>query len=75
MPTVHSFTVLPALPDSLCALDTIAKNLFWCWNPEFTELFKRIDCNLWAACGHNPVKLIGSVSQQRLESLAENQGF
>jgi starch phosphorylase len=30
---------------------------------------------LWAACGHNPVKLLGSVSQERLNALAENQGF
>ena len=37
MPTVHSFTVLPALPDSLKDLETIAKNIYWSWNPEFVE--------------------------------------
>lgn len=75
MPSVRSFTVIPALPDSLKDLETITKNMFWSWNPDFVELFKRIDSNLWAACGHNPVKLLGSVSQVRLEALAENQGF
>lgn len=75
MPTVHSFTVLPALPDSLKDLETIAKNIYWSWNPEFVELFKRIDSNLWAACGHNPIKLLGSISQAKLDALAENQGF
>lgn len=75
MPTVRSFTVLPALPDSLKDLDTVAKNMFWSWNSEFLEVFKRIDSNLWAACGHNPVKLLGSVSQEKLDLLAENQGF
>ena len=75
MPTVRSFTVLPALPDLLKDLDVIARNMFWSWNPEFVELFKRIDNNLWSACGHNPVKMLGSVSQAKLDELAENQGY
>ena len=75
MSRVRSFTVLPALPDSLKDLEIIARNMFWSWNPEFVELFRRIDGNLWAACGHNPVKLLGNISQERLEALAENQGF
>ncbi len=75
MPNVRSFVVLPSLPDSLKALELIARNMFWSWNPEFIELFRRIDSDLWRACGHNPVKLLGTVSQDRLEALAENRGF
>ena len=75
MPTVRSFTVLPTLPDILKDLDIIARNMFWSWNPEFIELFKRIDSNLWTASGHNPVKMLGSVSQAKLDELASNQGF
>ena len=52
MPKVRNFTVLPALPDSLKNLDFIARNLFWSWNPEFIELFKRIDPTLWNRCSH-----------------------
>jgi starch phosphorylase len=66
MPSVRSFTVLPALPESLKELDGLAKNLYWSWNPQFIELFKRIDPALWAACGHNPVKLLGNVPAPRL---------
>ncbi len=75
MPSVRSFTVLPALPDSLQALDTVARNLYWAWSPQFIELFRRIDPKLWAASGHNPVKLLGSVSQTRLQELARNESF
>ena len=75
MPTVRSFTVLPALPDQLKDLDYIARNMFWSWNSEFLELFRRIDSNLWSACGHNPVRLLGSVPQAKLDELAKNQGF
>jgi starch phosphorylase len=75
MPKVHSFAVLPALPDSLKPLEVIAQNLFWSWNTDSVELFKRIDSNLWTACAHNPVRLLGAVSQARLEELAENESF
>ena len=75
MPEVHNFMVLPALPDSLKDLEIIAGNMFWSWNTEFVDLFKRVDSDLWTACGHNPVKFLGNVSQQRLEAVAENQGY
>jgi len=75
MPNVLSFTVLPSLPDRLKDLELIARNMFWTWNPELVELFKRIDGNLWLVCGHNPVKFLGSVAQSKLEALSENQGF
>jgi starch phosphorylase len=75
MQKVRSFTVLPALPDCLKDLETIARNMFWSWTPESADLFRRIDGYLWEASGHNPVKLLGSVSQARLEELAENNGF
>ena len=75
MPQGRNFTVLPALPDSLKDLEVIAKNMFWSWNQEFTELFKRIDSNLWTSCGQNPVKLLGNISQAKLDALSENQGF
>jgi starch phosphorylase len=75
MKKVRSFTVLPSLPEPLQELKTIANNMYWCWNSECVELFRRIDNSLWEACGHNPVKLLGAVSQARLEDLAENEGF
>ncbi len=72
---IRNYTVLPALPEVLTDLQAIAVNLFWSWNPESIDLFSRIDPTLWQSCGHNPVKLLGSVPQERLNSLAENQGF
>jgi starch phosphorylase len=49
--------------------------MYWSWNSDLLELFRRIDSNLWSTCGHNPVKLLGSVSQGKLDELAKNQGF
>ncbi len=75
MQTIRTFTVLPTLPETLKDLAVIARNLFWSWNAEFVELFKRIDNNLWEQSGHNPIKMLATVSQARLEDLAENEGF
>ncbi len=75
MQKVRNFMVLPTLPESLKDLETIARNMFWSWNPEFVDLFKRIDNNLWTRCGHNPVKFLCSVSQDCLKAMAENEGF
>ncbi len=75
MLNVRSFVVLPALPDALKNLEFIAKNMFWSWNSEFIALFKRIDSRLWKDCNHNPTKLLGTVSQERLNTLATSQGF
>ncbi len=72
---IRNYTVLPALPDSLRDLEAIAANMCWSWNPEFVQLFKRIAGKLWDSCGHNPVKLLGNVPQERLDDLAGNTGF
>jgi len=75
MQTVRTFTVKPSLPPALEDLQFIAHNLYWSWHYDITEIFRRIDYDLWKECGHNPVKMLGLVSQARLEDLAGNEGF
>ncbi len=75
MQKVRTFNILPSLPKPLRELKTIAYNLYWSWDPEIVELFRRIDHGLWRSCGHNPVALLGAVSQARLEDLSGNEGF
>jgi len=75
MSQVRSFTVLPVLPEPLKDLDLIANNLYWTWNPDQAGLFEHIDSELWKSCGHNPVKVLASVSQEHLDALASNEDF
>jgi len=75
MKTVRTFTVKPSLPEALGDLRLVANNLYWSWHEEITEIFRRIDYDLWKQCSHNPVKMLGMVSQARLEDLARNEGF
>lgn len=72
---IRSFKVVPALPDPLKPLLDIAYNLWWTWHPEAVELFIRLDRDLWHECRHNPVKLLGSMSQQKLDAFARDEGF
>lgn len=75
MPTVHSFHVVPALPESLSELHTIAYNIRWAWDNDTVELFQRLDRDLWERTEHNPVRMLGSIAQERLQSAALDEGF
>jgi len=72
---LKTFNIIPALPKKLEPLKIIAYNLQWTWNHETLDLFRRLDRDLWEETDHNPVKMLGQVSQERLEALAEDDGF
>jgi starch phosphorylase len=67
--------ITPTLPPALGALRELAYNLWWTWNPEAIELFRRLDRDAWEASGHNPVQMLGLIEQDRLESAAREDGF
>ncbi|MGH7144817.1 MAG: alpha-glucan family phosphorylase [Planctomycetota bacterium] len=75
MRVVHTYTVVPALPDRMAVLTDIAYNLWWCWNQEARELFIRLDRGLWQETDHNPVAMIGRLSQERVDELMKDVGF
>ena len=75
MKTVYKFSVVPSLPASLARLQELAYNMWWCWNFDAIELFIRMDRDLWEECGHNPVSLLGRVSQARLEKLSVDDAY
>jgi len=67
-----NFRVVPRIPGQLEALKKIAYNTWWTWNTQAVELFRWIDSDLWEECYHNPVRLLGHVSQERLEELSRD---
>jgi len=75
MQNVTTFTVIPKLPPALEKLADLASNYWWCWEPDAIELFHRIDRAVWAETGQNPVRLLGEVSQERLETLSQDESF
>ncbi len=75
MKTIRTFVVVPSLPDRLKPLRDIAHNLYWCWDHEAVDLFRRLDTQLWESCNHNPIKMLGELSQERLDAATENAGL
>ena len=68
-PTIRTFQVFPDVPDPLQPLLEMAHNLWWVWQPDAVELFRRLDRRLWDEVHHNPVKLLGIIDQSKLEAL------
>ncbi|MGE4384472.1 MAG: alpha-glucan family phosphorylase [Endomicrobiaceae bacterium] len=69
------FVVTPSLPESLKDLLSIAENMWWCWNSDAVELFRRLDRNIWEESYHSPKAMLGLVGQDRLEELADDDSF
>ncbi len=75
MQPIRTFNVSPALPNRLEPLRKLAYNLHFDWNVETKDLFQRLDRDLWETCHHNPVFMLGTISQSRLNEAAEDEGF
>jgi starch phosphorylase len=72
---IRRFVVRPVLPAPLQALGELAGNLRWSWHPETQDLFAAVDPAAWAASGHDPVRMLGTVPMARLEQLAADPSF
>ncbi|WP_406838963.1 glycosyltransferase family 1 protein [Streptomyces sp. AHU1] len=75
MKAIRRFTVRPVLPEALHPLSDLARNLRWSWHAETRDLFRSVDPERWAACGGDPVRLLGSVPAGRLVELTQDSGF
>lgn len=72
---ILTYQVYPTIPEPLAFLETLARNLWWCWKPDAIELFRRIDPRLWEDAGQNPIVLLSNVPQNRLEELSKDDSF
>lgn len=60
------------LPKELLPLETIAHNLWWCWNTDAADVFAALDAELWSKTEHNPVALLQRLSYDRLEEILKD---
>src|SRR5208282_246954 len=75
IPNLRTYQVFPDVPAPLQPLLEMAANLWWVWQPDAVELFRRLDRNLWQAVSHNPIKLLGTIDQAKLASAAKDPGY
>ena len=75
MKPIRSVEVVPFLPPELECMRELAYNLRWTWDHEIINLFRRLDKELWETSNHNPVLMLGTISQERLNEAAADDGF
>jgi len=75
MRPIRTFNVTPALPPRLEALRTLAYNLHWDWDSDTADLFRRLDADLWESSRYNPVLMLGTIRQSRLQEVLDDDGF
>jgi len=73
--TRFTLEVQPKIPARLARLHELANDLLYSWDRQVRGLFFRLDRELWDTCGHNPKVFLRRVSQQRLETAAEDRVY
>jgi starch phosphorylase len=63
------------LPKRIERLSELAYNLWWTWQPEAARLFGRLDYDLWARLGHNPIRLLLEMRPARLKIVTRDQAY
>src|SRR4051794_18479118 len=61
--------------DAFRRLDTLARNLWWTWNPRAQQLFAALDPALWRATNHNPLRTIKLLTPERRDAIAQDESF
>ncbi|HZB26448.1 MAG TPA: alpha-glucan family phosphorylase [Vicinamibacterales bacterium] len=65
----------PAVPERLKRLPELASDLWWTWNPQAREVFRRLDYPLWRQTAHNPVAMLRQVTPEMLSLAGQDARF
>ena len=74
-PSWNTVLVRRKLSGVLAELETLSKNLWWCWNDSARELFKSIDPDAWAAADENPILMLDRIPRSKYKSLEADTEF
>jgi len=74
-PHFRMFTAIANLPPKIERLREMAYNLWWTWNPEALDLFALLAPRTWTEMKNNPVRMLETVSRERLLAMSENPSY
>ncbi len=74
-PRLIHFDVSATLPESLQGLQRLARNYWWCWDPEARGLFKELSPISWEISKHNPVLLLQRVYPEDVAAKARDEHY
>jgi len=64
-----------SLPQRIVRLGELAYNLWWTWNPDVQQLYKRIDSDFWEQTSHNPVRFLRNVERAKLNAVTHDSYY
>jgi glycogen phosphorylase len=68
------YASLPPRPPRISRINELAVDLWWSWN-EARAVFRRLDYSVWRWTDHNPVRMLWTLPQERLEKAASDPEF
>jgi len=71
----QTYQVFPAVPKPLSFLIKLSGNLWWSWNLDAIDLFRRISPRLWVQSGRNPIAFGTLISQKQLKELSKDKSY
>jgi starch phosphorylase len=60
------------VPKPIDGLGKLAYNLWWSWHSSARELFRVLDLQAWRESGHNPIRMLASLSPDALQNASED---
>lgn len=67
--------VYPSLPEPVRFLEKLSRNLWWSWQRDAVDLFRRIDPVLWRETNGNPVAMLCRIPAARFLELCGDASF
>ena len=55
-----------SIPERLHRLPELANDLWWTWNPQARQVFRKLDYPLWRQTAHNPVLMLRQIAPEML---------
>ncbi|MCE9595253.1 MAG: alpha-glucan family phosphorylase [Planctomycetes bacterium] len=74
-PRLVPFQVSATLPKPLEGLARLARNFWWCWDPEAQEIFRELSPLSWETSGHNPISFLRIVFPEDLAARAADPRY
>jgi starch phosphorylase len=69
------YSGLPPLPERIARLEELAADLWWSWHSEARRVFRSLDYGLWRATAHNPVRMLWTITRDKLDAAAADPEF
>jgi len=74
-PKLRHFAIKPIIPDKIKKLKKLASNIWWSWDTEATQLFEKIDPELYKKSKKNAVDILELIGIKRLNEIISDEDY